>query len=511
MPQDYTLLDVLDPKKKAKILASPKADLFMDRIFEKFVQPRLKTDPSQVEQAKKAFKERYSGSVQRGSSQITTNESDSLSRKLADKLQPISDFGSQPPQHQAKFGMEGNKSAGEADSFIPSAAKGLMEGASNVAKVGGIGLGVGPNNIIRRLLDKQAEKAKIASGNYEEENPIKAKLAEMAGQSIPGRPIEKVAEGLTGATKFPGLVKSLIHNSAGAIPFSDTPKEFAGMTATGMGLGGILGKLASKFGKKAGPMAETAGKDALSKLEETLQTAKQQVKEATEKVVKDDPFAHEKVQIDQIINKAKEEPKVEGKALGATVKQVKGKLPQELSGAKPRYSYGRKGFELNFASDIDKASYISAQATKSKRDADFVKFVIDNTKMTESQVREHGAKVKDLIKQQAKDAEAGTTLEVPKVWKKTKGKITDANISGALQEPQGNAIRAVDKLQKASDALNPSKQLAEKLKGKPGRNAFERLKLRMSEAKPKLLETGPQETDNLEKFLNEMARGRGEK
>jgi len=66
-------------------------------------------------------------------------------------------------------------------------------------------------------------------------------------------------------------------------------------------------------------------------------------------------------------------------------------------------------------------------------------------------------------------------------------------------------------LQKASDALNPSKQLAEKLKGKPGRNAFERLKLRMSEAKPKLLETGPQETDNLEKFLNEMARGRGEK
>ena len=48
-------------------------------------------------------------------------------------------------------------------------------------------------------------------------------------------------------------------------------------------------------------------------------------------------------------------------------------LPKDLSGAKPRYAYGSKQFDLTFANDVDRAAYIAAQKNPSKRDADFVK------------------------------------------------------------------------------------------------------------------------------------------
>lgn len=83
------------------------------------------------------------------------------------------------------------------------------------------------------------------------------------------------------------------------------------------------------------------------------------------------------------------------------------KLPKELAGAKPRYSYGEKQFDLEFESDIDRAAYIAAQKTPSKRDADYVRFVRESTGMDEAAIRAHGAKVKEHIKSQAKDAPAG--------------------------------------------------------------------------------------------------------
>lgn len=83
------------------------------------------------------------------------------------------------------------------------------------------------------------------------------------------------------------------------------------------------------------------------------------------------------------------------------------KLSKDLTGAKPRYSYGDKKFELSFANDIDRAAYITAQPFPSKRDEEYVKFVSDATGLTDKQVREHGAKVRDAIKAQAKTAEPG--------------------------------------------------------------------------------------------------------
>ena len=90
-------------------------------------------------------------------------------------------------------------------------------------------------------------------------------------------------------------------------------------------------------------------------------------------------------------------------------------LDKDLAGAKPRYAYGQKQFDLNFASDIDRAAYIAAQKNPSKRDADYVKFVMNATGMTEAQVRAHGNQVRDSIKGMAKDAEPGA-LSVPAIY-----------------------------------------------------------------------------------------------
>lgn len=92
------------------------------------------------------------------------------------------------------------------------------------------------------------------------------------------------------------------------------------------------------------------------------------------------------------------------------------KLPKTLSGAKPRYSYQSKRFDLDFESDIDKAAYISAQKVQSKRDKEYVSFVMQNAGMTEAQVRDHGLKVRERIKGMAKGAEPGV-LRVADVYK----------------------------------------------------------------------------------------------
>lgn len=76
-----------------------------------------------------------------------------------------------------------------------------------------------------------------------------------------------------------------------------------------------------------------------------------------------------------------------------TVVDENAKLPRALAGANPTY----RDAVPQFASDIDKAAYIAAQTTPSKRDADYVNFVIDQTGLSEGQVRELGAEVKRQV------------------------------------------------------------------------------------------------------------------
>lgn len=94
--------------------------------------------------------------------------------------------------------------------------------------------------------------------------------------------------------------------------------------------------------------------------------------------------------------------------------QAAATLPKDLAGAKPRYSFGNKQFELKFASDFDRAAYIAAQDKPSKRDADYLSFAMAQSGLSEADVRAHGAQVREAIKAQAKTASPGT-LKVPEV------------------------------------------------------------------------------------------------
>lgn len=89
-------------------------------------------------------------------------------------------------------------------------------------------------------------------------------------------------------------------------------------------------------------------------------------------------------------------------SVGTTPSPTEPTLPTDLSKSNPTYNYGSHHFDLEFETDIDKAAFISAQKTKSKRDADFVKFVMQHTNLTEEQVRELGRFIKEDIKHNAK-------------------------------------------------------------------------------------------------------------
>jgi hypothetical protein len=126
-------------------------------------------------------------------------------------------------------------------------------------------------------------------------------------------------------------------------------------------------------------------------------------------------------------------------------------LPRDLAGANPRYSYGSKQFDLNFANDLDKAAYITAQARPSARDADYLKFVMDQTGMSEAAVRNHGLAIRSSIKSQAAGAEPGRLdvdqrLGMPSAPTAIASLNPSAAISpgpAAIAEPAEEAARAL--------------------------------------------------------------------
>jgi hypothetical protein len=69
-------------------------------------------------------------------------------------------------------------------------------------------------------------------------------------------------------------------------------------------------------------------------------------------------------------------------------------LPRDLSGARPRF----QSQPVIFEDDLDKAFYIIAQANKSKRDADYLRFVMDATGLDQNAARLHGRQVRARIK-----------------------------------------------------------------------------------------------------------------
>jgi hypothetical protein len=83
-------------------------------------------------------------------------------------------------------------------------------------------------------------------------------------------------------------------------------------------------------------------------------------------------------------------------------------LPRDLAGAKPRFSR----IPLSFASDIDKALYITAQQTKSPRDADYRKW-LTSLGYNQSDITRLGNQVRNRIKNLVGQAPGAEVVPIP--------------------------------------------------------------------------------------------------
>ncbi len=71
-----------------------------------------------------------------------------------------------------------------------------------------------------------------------------------------------------------------------------------------------------------------------------------------------------------------------------------------MAGAKPKYNFGTASFTPQFANDIDKALYITAQAKPSPKDKEYRQFLQDNG-FTLAQIQIYGKGVRDYLKGKA--------------------------------------------------------------------------------------------------------------
>jgi len=93
------------------------------------------------------------------------------------------------------------------------------------------------------------------------------------------------------------------------------------------------------------------------------------------------------------------------------------KLPPDLSGAKPTYNFGTIQYKPVFESDLDKAAFIIGNTRqRSARDADYLKFIMDNTGLSEGGARQYGqhvrAEIKKIITQ---PGQKSGSIKVPKI------------------------------------------------------------------------------------------------
>lgn len=135
-----------------------------------------------------------------------------------------------------------------------------------------------------------------------------------------------------------------------------------------------------------------------------------------------------------------------GKAFGRFLKDETGegdigpsKLPKELRGAKPRFNVGADTYMPNFADDLDKALYIISQNIKSKADAQYMKFVVDQTGLGEVAARNLGQKVRGVIKKAVVGKETGK-IDIPPVARAKQLEANAAKRTSAPPEPAKPAL-----------------------------------------------------------------------
>jgi hypothetical protein len=132
-----------------------------------------------------------------------------------------------------------------------------------------------------------------------------------------------------------------------------------------------------------------------------------------------------------------------------------GKLPPELSKSKPRFGFGGRNTTPEFRSDFDKAAYILRNGLKkSKADAQFLDWAKKESGLTEEQIRDHGKKVADEIKKQAK---AGKETPIVKELKRPKTQAAEQG-SEAVTAKQGEG----EHLDLPEKAAEPAEESADK-------------------------------------------------
>jgi len=77
---------------------------------------------------------------------------------------------------------------------------------------------------------------------------------------------------------------------------------------------------------------------------------------------------------------------------------------------------GNQSYIPAFESDIDKAMFIVAQKTPSKRDADYMKFLVKATGMDENQIRNQARVVRNQIKINIQGKQPGD-VPIPRIWR----------------------------------------------------------------------------------------------
>jgi hypothetical protein len=90
-------------------------------------------------------------------------------------------------------------------------------------------------------------------------------------------------------------------------------------------------------------------------------------------------------------------------------------LPRELAGAKPRYNVGASVYQPAFANDVDLAAYILAQKRPSKRDADYLAYVQQETGLDADGARALGAQVREAVPGAVRTATPGTQEQPARV------------------------------------------------------------------------------------------------
>ena len=102
----------------------------------------------------------------------------------------------------------------------------------------------------------------------------------------------------------------------------------------------------------------------------------------------------------------------------SSIQPTKITLPRDLQGAKPKFNIGQSSYEPQFENDIDRALYIIAQKNPSKRQNDYLNFVMKHTGLNEIEAINEGIKIKSILKNQLKGQEPGQ-IKISSIYNKS--------------------------------------------------------------------------------------------